>query len=92
MSVGYFAKAWSCECGTTGMHFDRSLCACGMMHHYCDGCGIQVDPCWLDDVEPHQFIVDKRRAFWQGFFDLRIWVPSSCFGVGVIVGTWIAGA
>ena len=37
-----------CRCGgyAKGDHnFDRSLCACGAMHYYCNVCGSQGDPC-----------------------------------------------
>lgn len=37
------------ECAHRSTHFDRSLCACGSMHTYCDDCGQAVDAC---DVEP----------------------------------------
>jgi hypothetical protein len=38
---------WKCaNCGgTTGFHFDRSLCACGSMHDYCDDCGWPLTGC-----------------------------------------------
>lgn len=39
-----------CDCEEKGrIHFDRSICACGMMHYFCDH-GNQVDPC--EDTKP----------------------------------------
>lgn len=29
--------------GTKGFSFDRSLCACGAMHDYCEDCGLPLD-------------------------------------------------
>ena len=50
---------WVCEeCASNELIFDRSLCACGLMHYFCGGCGRQDDECnWqeplpLVDVEP----------------------------------------
>lgn len=34
-------------CEHRNVHFDRSLCACGEMHHYCDDCGFPLD-CPID--------------------------------------------
>lgn len=31
-----------------------------MMHTYCDGCGVQVDPCWEGDNEV-QFVTESWR-------------------------------
>lgn len=31
--------------------FDRSICACGSMHYYCDDCGWQTDACDPEPVE-----------------------------------------
>lgn len=42
-----------CECGGKEkghISFDRSFCACGAMHYYCDDCGIQCEPC--DEPSP----------------------------------------
>ena len=38
------------ECEHRNIHFDRSLCACGAMHNYCDDCGSVLD-CELDDED-----------------------------------------
>jgi len=32
-------------CQHDNHHFDRSICACGVMHHYCDDCGKPLEPC-----------------------------------------------
>lgn len=47
-------ELWVCpNCGNEGdIHFDRSLCVCGMMHHYC-GCGVQADDCDPDGENPY---------------------------------------
>jgi hypothetical protein len=39
--------AEKCECGAPAdaVSFDRSICACGMMHYFCQECGRQADPC-----------------------------------------------
>lgn len=37
------------DCLHASTHFDRSLCACGVMHTYCDDCGAVVDGCSLDE-------------------------------------------
>lgn len=36
-----------CECGAPAddIHFDRSICACGMAHYYCNQCGTQTEAC-----------------------------------------------
>jgi hypothetical protein len=36
-----------CECGADpgDIHFDRSICACGSMHYFCNQCGTQAEPC-----------------------------------------------
>lgn len=39
--------AQRCDCGGKSFSFDRSLCACGSMHNYCDDCGT-ADGCSLD--------------------------------------------
>ena len=31
--------------------FDRSLCACGVMHTYCEDCGLAVDGCDYDPLQ-----------------------------------------
>lgn len=36
------------NCRHDWTHFDRSFCACGSMHYYCDTCGEALD-CELDD-------------------------------------------
>lgn len=36
------------EAGTWDTHFDRSICACGSMHTYCNECGTVVDGCPYD--------------------------------------------
>jgi len=32
-------------CPHTNLGFDRTVCACGWMHTYCEGCGAQIDMC-----------------------------------------------
>ena len=32
-------------CQHENHHFDRSICACGLMHHYCNDCGKTLEPC-----------------------------------------------
>lgn len=41
----------TCDTG----NFDRSLCPepCGLMHSYCDTCGVRQDACAHDDVAKH---------------------------------------
>lgn len=33
------------RCAHESTHFDRTLCACGAMHTYCDDCGHAIDEC-----------------------------------------------
>lgn len=33
------------ECRHENYWFSRVLCACSGMHHYCELCGEQLDPC-----------------------------------------------
>ena len=40
------------ECKHASVHFDRSLCACGSMHHYCDHCGRALDCPYDADSQP----------------------------------------
>ena len=39
-------------CVHESQHFDRSLCACGSMHTYCNDCGAQLDACNEEQGEP----------------------------------------
>lgn len=41
-------------------YFDRTLCACGAMHSYCDTCGERDDSCPLDEDPPRFATVDDR--------------------------------
>ena len=34
-----------CDRFKGNVSFDRTICACGSMHYYCDDCGWQTDPC-----------------------------------------------
>lgn len=43
------------ECTHPNPSFDRSICACGLMHYYCDECGAQTDEC------DEEFAVGKAR-------------------------------
>ena len=35
----------NCAGGAGDSRFDRTLCACGRMHFYCQRCGNQLEPC-----------------------------------------------
>lgn len=37
-------------CAHADQHFDRSLCACGAMHTYCNDCGINLDECPYEET------------------------------------------
>ena len=57
-----------CECGADAddISFDRSICACGSMHYFCNQCGTQADPCADETPEPpaaygQHFIVVRGR-------------------------------
>lgn len=39
------ARCSSCGGDASDNHFDRSLCACGVMHTCCNACGTPLDPC-----------------------------------------------
>lgn len=40
-----------CACGAPpdAISFDRSICACGVMHYFCEECGCQADECEDED-------------------------------------------
>lgn len=51
----------SAACKHESCSFDRSVCACGSMHDYCDECGAAMD-CPLDN-EPQEQSAASTRTF-----------------------------
>lgn len=54
-------------CRHTDNHFDRSLCACGAMHFYCNDCGEVLDDCPYDRIlagydRKHKADIDAYHA------------------------------
>lgn len=57
LKVTWWNEGWdgvvdaSCvRCGADDWHFDRTICACGVMHDYCGECGFPSE-CPLDEQE-----------------------------------------
>lgn len=51
-----------CECGADpgDINFDRSICACGSMHYFCNQCGTQAEPCSDEKPSAAKIVPPKR--------------------------------